>query len=458
MSTSRTALLFPGQGAYLPGVLRAAAQVPEVRAILDAVESVGVPVGGFTASALLTEPDAPSADVLAGQSPESLDLAILAMDLAAQAILGELGVRADVLAGHSFGELAAVTVAGALTVRDAARFVRLRWSVFGEVPGPSGTMCLVAVDRRRADHLVGLADDPDLAVAVTNGPEECVISGPATALVGVENVAQALGVRAARVPAARPFHNPAFAATGRLLAQRTALLPVEPPCTPVYSAILNRYLTTRDDVHELFACHLVQPVDFYEGLRRLHHYGTRHFVEAGARGILTRLAHSALPPGITTVAPFDRRRSREELAGLFGDSAAQPETVGAADRSWPPDRTDSEPVSEPADAPAATAPEAPAVTTDNGGQALPSVDQLAAELRTTYAEFLGFPTEMLTDSVDLEADLGVDSIKQVTLFSKLAKRYELDAAGLDVRVTSYTTLPAIANLLHKLASNGSKAR
>ncbi|MER7174418.1 ACP S-malonyltransferase [Streptomyces mesophilus] len=313
--TPRTAFLFPGQGAYLPGILtRIAPEVPEVAALLAEIDEAAEADPQSGVAFLLTDTGAPALDVLVEHDPLRLDLALFAGALATYHVIRATGVRPDVLAGHSFGELAALTACGALTVQDATRFIVTRDSAFRKAAPPAGGMLAMPLDGRRTAHLVGLLDDPALALAVENGPDDCVVSGPADALARAARLARALGVDSVEVPAAYPFHNPVLRDVADELARRTAEWTVTEPRTPVFSSALGRSITTESDVRLLAAFHLVRPVRFYDGLRRLHQDGVRAFVESGPRTLLTRLAKAALPPGVTTVAPMDRRRTPAEVA------------------------------------------------------------------------------------------------------------------------------------------------
>ncbi|WP_199547917.1 ACP S-malonyltransferase [Streptomyces sp. N35] len=322
--TPRAAFLFPGQGAYLPGILtRTAPEVPSVQGVLEEIdEAAGTdPASGVTH--LLTDTGAPPPPVPLARSPLQLDLALFAGALAAYHVIRAMGVRPDVLAGHSFGELAALTASGALTLQDATRFIVTRDVAFRKAAPPAGGMLAVPLDGRRTAHLVGLLDDPTLTLAVENGPDDCVVSGPADALARAVRVSRALGIDTAEVPAAYPFHNPVLRDVADELAHRTAEWTVSEPRTAVFSAALGGRITTESEVRLLAAQHLVRPVLFYDGLRQLHRDGIRTFVECGPRTLLTRLVKAALPPGVTTVAPLDRRRTPAEVAAAL-DGASLP--------------------------------------------------------------------------------------------------------------------------------------
>ncbi|MFI1191239.1 acyltransferase domain-containing protein [Streptomyces californicus] len=77
---------------------------------------------------------------------------------------------------------------------------------------------------------------------------------------------------------------------------------------------------------------------------------------------------------------------------------------------------------------------------------------ILAELRTFYAEALEYPPDVLEEAADLEADLGVDSVKQAELLSRVVEHWELPPLPEDYRVSDYITLGQVADLV--LAGRG----
>jgi malonyl CoA-acyl carrier protein transacylase len=97
---------------------------------------------------------------------------------------------------------------------------------------------------------------------------------------------------------------------------------------------------------------------------------------------------------------------------------------------------------EAAVAPAPAAPAAPAA----GGSA-PTRDALLADLVAMYAEALEYPVEVFQEDVELEAELGVDSVKQTELMARVMERYQLPPPPPDFRLSDYRTMGNIADLL-----------
>ncbi|MEU9558714.1 acyltransferase domain-containing protein [Streptomyces fumanus] len=425
----RTAILFPGQGAYLPGVLAERAdQVPEAARTLEAIDEVVTAEGREAVGPLLLDRDAPSLADLLADDTDRLDLAIFAVNAVAAELLRAVGVHGDVMVGHSFGEFAALSAAGAVSVTDVARMACARTDAFRRAAPPDGGLVALDVPAWRAEHLVGVLDEPGLRTAIDNGPGQTVVSGPVEALEKLEKTAVDLGIRATRLRAGYAFHNPLLSGAADLFRRATAGIPVRAPRTAVYSPLLSRYVVDAGDVREVAERNMIAPVPFYDALLTLFRQGARVFVEAGARQALSGIARTSLPAAAVTVPVLASRGDLDSVVAALtaaGLPAARPD--GGAGAASAPD---------PGPGPAAPRDEPDGTA------------GLLAELSALYADDLGFPAEMLTEDIDLEADLGVDSAKQTALLEKVRHRYGLPALRGEDRASA-TTLGRIADLVRE---------
>ena len=162
------ALVFPGQGAQTIGMGRDLAETyPEAKAVFDAVDDAL----GEKLSQLIWEGEADDLTLTANAQP-----ALMATSLAAFAALKAEGFdisRAAMVAGHSLGEYSALAAAGALSVPDAARLLRLRGQAMQEaVPVGEGAMAaLLGLDFEAARQI---AED------AAQGPHRACFNAPAT--------------------------------------------------------------------------------------------------------------------------------------------------------------------------------------------------------------------------------------------------------------------------------------
>lgn len=462
----RTAFVFPGQGAYLPGLLAGfPEEYPQVREVLRQMDDVCAEYGHPPVSGLLLDTGAPRIEQLLADAPELLHLAIFAASLAGAAICEAEGVRPDVLVGHSFGEWSALTLAGVWSAAEAARLICERDLVCRRSVREEGGLLAVALGSVRAQYLADLVDAWSLNVAVVNGPGQCVLAGPDAQLAEAGQVAVALGVKAVRIKAAYAYHSRWLGEAADAFAGVMDRAPARAPLLRVYSPIAASRVHTAEEVRRIARDHMVRPVDFLAALHALQRDNVGVFVECGAKDVVTRLAAEALP-GVRTVAPLIRRAdpaaARVALAQLrtgFDDAVTSPARPGSdlgpsAVRPARPaeelsaktpqqDGVSAAPTAVTEDASAMAA----GTVTAGESAALPERAELLTALRTHYAERLGYPVEVFTDDADLEADLGIDSLRRQEMLTSLYARYRLDATGAPGGLSAGQTLPDVADHL-----------
>ncbi|HVK19970.1 MAG TPA: acyltransferase domain-containing protein [Actinokineospora sp.] len=398
---TQTVFLLGGQGAYLPGMFAGDATLDEPLVVID---SVAAEFGHPGVRPLLTDPAAPAAAVLAQSDPLALQLAVFAAAVGDYRKAAVVAVP-DVLVGHSLGELAALTAAGGFDLADAARLVCLRTNALLENVTVPGGLIAVELSERRARHVVGTVDDRRLAVGVINAPTWTVLSGPTTALDVARTVAEGLGARVVTLPAPFAFHSPGLALAASSFALAAANTEQRPLRTPVYSPLLGEYVTDSMDFVSLLVGHLTSPVDFLAAVRALHVDGMRRVVECG-RGGLSALVRATVP-GVETE----------------GGRSASPATP--------------EPVTE----------RAAAVPADIG--------TVVERLRELYASTLGYPVEAVDAEADLEADLGIDSLKRAEMLGKVGAEFGLSDSVNSGRFLAHSSLSELAKMIgDTLAGSG----
>ena len=108
-----------------------------------------------------------------------------------------VGVRPDAVIGHSQGEIAAAYVAGALSLRDAARVVTLRSKLLRSLAGPGG-MLSIACSTERARELLAPYGNR-VSIAAVNGRSAVVVSGDVAALDELVGFCADLDLRTRRI-------------------------------------------------------------------------------------------------------------------------------------------------------------------------------------------------------------------------------------------------------------------
>ncbi|MEU7413402.1 acyltransferase domain-containing protein [Streptomyces sp. NPDC042638] len=478
-------LLFPGQGGFDGVALsRAAHGYPQVRAVFAQIDSVTRQIHGRDLSTALFRDTPVELTELLKDEPWLSQLAIYGAGLAAHRVLTEHGVQPSALVGHSLGEITALVAAGGYSVEDGARIVLRRTAAIAGGDAGTGVMVALTASPARARHLIALVEDDRLAVATENHAAQTVLSGPREAIDQVKAIAEQLRIGCAELDAAFAFHNPMLASAAPDFAAAVRDLPRGPLSVPVYSPILQRFYDQDESLADRLADHFTLPVRFSSAIALLHERGASTFVEAGGRATLTSLVPKVLGSlddltalSTLSVGRANTLRLPDTLAELRRAGLAAGEELESLRQYLAPELTAAEfstfwtttgheitalvnqrlsdfrtasreDAAGTAETGAQPAAGVAAVAGAAGAAGLPGRDEVFATVRGLYAQALEYPEEVFTPGVLLEAELGVDSVKQVELLSRASEHFGLPPRGADFRLADYETLDKIADLVH----------
>ena len=320
------AFTFPGQGSQHPGMGRAWVDHPSWCLVAIASEAAGRDVAAQLLDA--------EADEL--RRTENAQLSTYVLSLVVHDAVRALGVRGQIVAGHSLGEYSALTAVGAVSLTDGVRLVAERAAAMqAAADARPGTMAAVlgADDDLVAEACARAAGD--VWVANTNGAGQVVISGDADAIAQATAIAKALGARKVLpLPVGGAFHTPFMTpAAGRLRAAlaATAFANAEVPVIANVDALPHQHA---DQWADLLGAQLTAPVRWRQTLERMVTEGVSAFVELGPGSVLTGMT-KRVAPGATTkaaAAPGDLDTIVEVAAGAGSLDHHDGEHLFAAER------------------------------------------------------------------------------------------------------------------------------
>lgn len=325
----KVAFVFSGQGSQYAGMLQtlvkqfppAAEALRQIDATLD---QLGIP---RFAEVAWGDGTALGTDVWKTQ------LSLLCADTIVFRSLQALGIQADVVAGHSYGEYPALAAAGAWDFENAVQGTRVRCQAIEACRNIRGSMLSVAAPGPVVEE-VCRALGASVFLANYNAPDQTVVGGTAEGIAQLAEALQARGIATVLLPVPRPFHTPLMEDVQGPLAHGLESIRLTVPQLPMLSSVTNRLVRSPDEIRANLVAQMVRPVRWVDLIGQLAEQGVRAIVEVGPRQVLTGLNSKILAGRDVAVLACDDKE-RSGLYRLLNVQAAL-ESWGLMDRPAPP--------------------------------------------------------------------------------------------------------------------------
>lgn len=290
------AFVFPGQGAQAVGMGRELAEAyPAARDVFDEVDEAL----GEKLSQLIWEGDAETLTLTQNAQP-----ALMATSIAAFRAMEAEGINigdADFVAGHSLGEYSALCAAGALTLSDTARLLRLRGQAMQEaVPVGVGAMAaILGLDFETVDRIArDIGGDEVVQAANDNDPAQVVISGHKAAVEQAMAAMKEAGAkRALLLPVSAPFHSVLMQPAAAVMADALAGVDIQAPAVPLIANVRAEPVIEPGAIRRLLVEQVTGTVRWRESMANLAEGGVTEFWEIGAgkalSGMIKRIVKDA---------------------------------------------------------------------------------------------------------------------------------------------------------------------
>jgi [acyl-carrier-protein] S-malonyltransferase len=296
------AFVFPGQGSQAVGMGKALAEAfAPARAVFDEVDAAL----GEKLTATMWEGPAEKLTLTENAQP-----ALMAVSLAVMRVLeaeagADLARDAQCVAGHSLGEYSALAAAGAFSISDTARLLRIRGRAMQQaVPVGTGAMAaLLGMELDAATAVATEAAQGEVCQAANdNGGGQVVVSGNKAAVERAVEIAKAKGARRAMLlQVSAPFHCALMKPAADAMAEALAKTGIKRPVVPVVANVLAKPIYDPQEIARRLVEQVTATVRWRECVAQMAGSGVKTFYEVGAGKVLTGLL-KRIAEGTTGIA------------------------------------------------------------------------------------------------------------------------------------------------------------
>lgn len=308
---AKLACLFPGQGSQSVGMgLDLQQNYSEAAETFAAIDKAA----GRSLSSLCFE--GPEAEL---KRTINTQPTILAASLAAYAAYQKAGgPRPDYVAGHSLGEITALTVASVLTIDDAVKLVEKRAALMESCPKGAMTAVLGMAPEVLEELCAQVSADDEkkcVVVANFNTRDQLVVSGDVDAVAKAGALVKEKGGKAIPLPVGGAFHSPLMSSAAAEFAQTLAGCPFQDAQFPVVQNVDALPSQAAEELKSKLSKQMESPVRWTAIVEYLAAQGVDTVVEIGPGKVLTGLVKK-IDRNIKFFNVFDSESLKATLAAL----------------------------------------------------------------------------------------------------------------------------------------------
>ena len=300
------AFVFPGQGSQKVGMGADLADAsPHAREVFEEVDDAL----GQKLFAIMREGPEDQLTLTENAQPAIMANAIATLRVLEKEGGLSLSDKARCVAGHSLGEYTALCAAGAFSLADTARLLKLRGQAMqAAVPVGEGAMAaLLGADVEAAQKLCEAAAEGEVCeLANDNDPGQVVISGHVAAIDRAIGLAKEHGIkRGIKLPVSAPFHCSLMQPAADAMAEALENTPPHAFTVPLYANVTAAQVTDPAEEQRLLVEQVTGRVRWRESVAAMHEAGVEHFVELGGKVLAPMIRKIAPDATATSVVTMD---------------------------------------------------------------------------------------------------------------------------------------------------------